>query len=136
MVASLIFSVSVLACILLNLLSESQAEFSYRHKKSRDDSLTHLGVYKSESRGGCDEKVVSFRFSYVVDLINHGLQGLLDRFTLPEDEETGSRQVSMEQRYAAETFGYQDADRSEQDMLPHVPPDRVIDLDDREFGKY
>lgn len=42
----------------------------------------------------------------------------------------------MQQRYAAETFGYQDADRSEQDMLPHVPPDRVIDLVDREFGKY
>ena len=66
----------------------------------------------------------------------HGLQGLLDRFTLPEDEETGSRQIPMEQRYAAETFGYQDADRSEQDMLPHVSPDEVINLDDREFGKY
>ncbi len=91
------------------------------------DNVTQRNTANAEESAAASEELAAQA---------HGLQGLLERFTLPEDEETGSRQVSMEQRYAAETFGYQDTDRSEQNMLPHVSPDKVINLDDREFGKY
>jgi methyl-accepting chemotaxis protein len=91
------------------------------------DNVTQRNTANAEESAAASEELAAQA---------HGLQGLLERFTLPEDEETGSRQVSMEQQYAAETFGYQDTDRSEQNMLPHVSPDKVINLDDREFGKY
>ena len=65
----------------------------------------------------------------------YGLQGLLESFTLPE-EKNDSRQVNMQQTYAAEKFDNQNAAVKEQDMLPHMSPDEAINLDDREFGKF
>jgi methyl-accepting chemotaxis protein len=65
----------------------------------------------------------------------HSLQGLLERFTLPEDEETEGRQIYMQQEYRTETFINHDAGRNEQDMLPHMSPDEIINLEDRSAEK-
>jgi len=65
----------------------------------------------------------------------HSLQETLSSFILPEDE-SKSRQAAKQQRHATEWFGDRNAVAAEQEMLPHVSPDEVINLDDRDFGKY
>jgi len=65
----------------------------------------------------------------------HSLQGLLERFTLPEDKETVDRQIYMQREYRTETFSNHDAGRNEQDMLPHMSPDEIINLEDRSAEK-
>jgi methyl-accepting chemotaxis protein len=61
----------------------------------------------------------------------HSLQGLLERFTLPEDEETGNRQVYIEQKNRADTFSDHYTGSNGQEMLPHMTPDKIINLEDR-----
>ena len=63
------------------------------------------------------------------------MQETLNNFTLPEDKDK-RRSEAMQKSFAAKTYGDQDTGSAEQEMLPHMDPNDLISLDDRDFGKY
>ena len=63
------------------------------------------------------------------------MQETLNNFTLPEDKDK-RRPAAMQKSFAAKTYGNQDTGSAEQEMLPHMDPNDLISLDDRDFGKY